>query len=371
MVRALLCAALIVTAGSPQQSTLPLDPSAYQDVRYRLIGPFRASRTVAGVGIPTQPNVFFVGVHTGGVWKTDDYGRTWRPIFDSAPTGSIGDIGVSWSNPEILYVGTGEGLHRPDLGVGDGIFKSTDGGQSWKHVGLGDVQQVGRLVVHPTDPNIVFVAGLGHPYGPNTERGIFRTINGGTTWERVLFVNENTGGVQVEFDPRNPNIVYGSLWEHREGPWENASFSGPNSGLYKSTDGGTTWTQLKGGLPTGAQGAGRICLGISASDPNRLYAAVMGQGRGAEGFYRSNDGGRELDAREHRRATRPRRARAPDAIPTSSTSATSPRIDRTTAARRGRRSRARRAATTISGSGSTRSSRTSCSSRRTREPSSR
>ena len=291
MLRALLCAALIVTTGSPQQSTLPLDPSAYQDVRYRLIGPFRASRTVAGVGIPTQPNVFFVGVHTGGVWKTDDSGRTWRPIFDSAPTGSIGDIGVSWSNPEILYVGTGEGLHRPDLGVGDGIFKSTDGGQSWKHVGLGDVQQVGRLVVHPTDPNIVFVAGLGHPYGPNTERGIFRTINGGTTWERVLFVNENTGGVQVEFDPRDPNTVYGSLWEHREGPWENASFAGSNSGLYKSTDGGTTWTQLKGGLPTGAEGAGRICLGISPGDPNRLYAAVMGQGRGAEGFYRSNDGG--------------------------------------------------------------------------------
>ena len=220
-------------------------PSAYQDLRYRLIGPFRASRTVAGVGIPTQPSVFFAGVHTGGVWKTDDYGRTWRPIFDSAPTGSIGDIGVSWSNPDILYVGTGEGLHRPDLGVGDGIFKSSDGGKSWTHVGLRDVQQVGRLVVHPTNPDIVFVAGLGHPYGPNAERGIFRTTNGGATWEKVLYVNENTGGIQVEFDPKNPNVVYGVMWEHREGPWENASFSGPNSGLYKSTDGGTTWRQLE------------------------------------------------------------------------------------------------------------------------------
>ncbi|MEO6214370.1 MAG: glycoside hydrolase [Vicinamibacterales bacterium] len=291
MLRAILGAALCVAALTAQPSVPPIDASAYQDLRYRLLGPFRASRTVAGVGIPTQPSVFFVGVHTGGVWKTDDYGRTWRPIFDSAPTGSIGDIGVSWSNPEILYVGTGEGLHRPDLGVGDGIFKSTDGGTSWTHAGLSDVQQVGRLVVHPTDPNIVFVAGLGHPYGPNTERGIFRTTNGGRTWERVLYVNENTGGIQVEFDPKNPDVVYGVLWEHREGPWENASFSGPSSGLYKSTDGGTTWRQLKGGLPTGAEGAGRICLGIGVIDPNRLYAAVMGQGRGAEGFYRSNDGG--------------------------------------------------------------------------------
>ena len=293
-IRRAICVAAIVVAQSATSASLqlgdhPPPPTAYRDLRYRLIGPFRASRTVAGVGIPTEPNVFFAGVHTGGVWKTDDYGRTWRPIFDSAPTGSIGDIGVSWSNPDVLYVGTGEGLHRPDLGVGDGIFKSTDGGRSWKHVGLGDVQQVGRLVVHPTDPNIVFVAGLGHPYGPNTERGIFRTTNGGVTWERVLYVNENAGGIQVEFDPKNPRVVYGVLWEHREGPWENASFSGPNNGLYKSTDGGTTWTELKGGLP---DGGGRICLGISPSDPNRLYAAVMGQGRGAEGFYRSNDGGK-------------------------------------------------------------------------------
>ncbi|MBA3640204.1 MAG: glycoside hydrolase, partial [Acidobacteria bacterium] len=283
---------LCVTALTAQGTAPPIDTSSYQDLRYRLIGPFRASRTVAGVGIATQPNVFFAGVHTGGVWKTDDYGRTWRPIFDSAPTGSIGDIGVSWSNPDVIYVGTGEGLHRPDLGVGDGIFKSIDGGTSWKHVGLRDVQQVGRLVVHPTDPNIVFVAGLGHPYGPNTERGIFRTRDGGATWERVFYIDDNTGAIQVEFDPTNPNIVYGSMWEHREGPWENASFNGRNNGLYKSTDGGTTWKPVRGGLPNGAEGAGRICLGIGVSDPNRLYAAVMSQtGRGADGLYRSNDGG--------------------------------------------------------------------------------
>jgi photosystem II stability/assembly factor-like uncharacterized protein len=284
----LLCATVVAA----QPAAPSVAPTAYQELRYRLVGPFRASRTASGVGIPTQPGVFFVGVHSGGVWKTDDYGRRWRPIFDGAPTGSIGDIGVSWSNPDVIYVGTGEGLHRPDLGVGDGIFKSTDGGRSWNHVGLGDVQQVGRLVVHPTNPDIVFVAGLGHPYGANTERGIFRTTNGGATWEKVLYIDENTGAIQVELDPQNPDVVYGSMWEHREGPWENASFSGAHSGLYKSTDRGTTWTQLKGGLPSGAEGAGRICLGVSPSDSNRLYAAVMGQGRGADGFYRSSDGGK-------------------------------------------------------------------------------
>ncbi len=141
-----------------------IEPHYFQDLEYRLLGPFRAGRTVGAVGIPTQPNVFFMGVNNGGVWKTDDYGRTWRPIFDDAPTGSVGDIAVSPSSPSILYVGTGEGLHRPDLAVGDGMFKSTDGGESWSHIGLNDVQQIARVVVHPTDPDIVYVAGLGHPY---------------------------------------------------------------------------------------------------------------------------------------------------------------------------------------------------------------
>ena len=309
MLRATLVAALtlLTLADAPvsTQTGAAIDPSTYQALRYRLIGPFRASRTVAGVGIPTRPSTFFIGVHTGGVWKTDDYGRTWNPIFDDAPTGSIGDIGVSWSNPDVIYVGTGEGLHRPDLNVGDGIFKSTDGGKSWTHVGLPDVHQVGRLIVHPTNPDIVFVAGLGHPYGANAERGVFRTTNGGATWERVLYLNENTGAIQVEFDGKNPQIVYGVMWEHREGPWENASFSGPNSALYKSIDGGTTWKPVRGGLPNGSEGAGRICLGVGISDPNRLYAAVMDQGRGASGFYRSDDAGETwtLTSRDSRLGT--------------------------------------------------------------------
>jgi photosystem II stability/assembly factor-like uncharacterized protein len=270
-----------------------ITPETYHGLRYRLIGPHRASRTVGGVGIPDQPNVFFVGVNNGGVWKTDDFGRTWNPIFDDAPTGSVGDVAVSPSHPDVIYVGTGEGLHRPDLGVGDGIFKSTDGGESWRHMGLADVQQVGRIIVHPADPDIVFVAGLGHPYGSNGERGVFRTTDGGESWERVLYLNHNTGAIQVEFDPTNPEILFADMWEHREGPWENASFSGPNSGLYKSTDGGTTWRHVTDGLPGPDQGLGRIGVGISPSNPQRMYATVDATTNG--GVYRSDDGGESWD----------------------------------------------------------------------------
>lgn len=282
---------LIISIGlcSLSLSGQQIDPSFYQSLEYRMIGPFRASRTVGGVGVPTQPNVFYMGVNNGGVWKTDDYGRTWNPIFDDAPTGSVGDIAVSPSNPNVIYVGSGEGLHRPDLGVGDGIFKSTDGGKSWEHVGLGDVQQVGRLIVHPTNPDLVIVAGLGHPYGANDERGVFRTKDGGKSWEKVLFINHNTGAIQVDFDPNNPNIIYADMWEHQEGPWENASFSGPNSGLFKSTDGGDTWRKLKVGLPSAEQGLGRIGIGIAQSNSNIIYATVDARQDG--GIYKSEDAG--------------------------------------------------------------------------------
>lgn len=265
------------------------DYTAYQELSYRCIGPFRASRTVGAVGIPTQPNVFYIGVNNGGVWKTDDYGRTWNPIFDKAPTGSVGDLAVSPTQPNIIYVGTGEGLHRPDLSVGDGMFKSMDGGHTWEHIGLDDVQQIARVIIHPTNPDIVLVAGLGHPYGANEMRGVFRTTDGGKTWEKVLYLNHNTGCVQVEFDPTNPEIIFADMWEHQEGPWENAKFSGPNSGLYKSTDGGQTWQKLVKGLPSADQGLGRIGVGISPSNPNRLYATV--EANENAGIYRSEDGG--------------------------------------------------------------------------------
>jgi photosystem II stability/assembly factor-like uncharacterized protein len=265
----------------------PADPTLIQDLRFRLIGPFRASRTVGAVGVPSEPNVFYAGVNNGGVWKTDDYGRTWKPIFDDAPTGSIGDVAVSPSHPEVIYVGTGEGLHRPDLSVGDGIFKSMDGGKTWAHVGLNDVQQVGRIVVHPENPDIVFVAGMGHPYGPNEERGVFRTTDGGRTWEKVLYRDHNTGACTVELDPSDPRTIYAGLWEHREGPWENGTFSGLGTGLYKSTDGGSMWRRLARGLPDGEWGP--LFIGIAPSDSRRVY--LTGSSRGGGGLYRSDDGG--------------------------------------------------------------------------------
>lgn len=283
----------LLTLPTPTSASTQVDPALHQELRYRLVGPFRASRTVGGVGVPTQPNVFYVGVNNGGVWKTDDYGRTWAPIFDDAPTGSVGDVAVSPSHPNVLYVGSGEGLHRPDLAVGDGIFKSTDGGETWTHVGLPDVQQVARLIVHPTDPAVVFVAGLGHPYGPNEERGVFRTTDGGTTWQKVLYIDHNTGAIQVEFDPTNPEILFADMWDHREGPWENARFSGADSGLYKSTDGGDSWRRLSKGLPSAQEGLGRIGVGIAPSEPRRMYATVQADADAnpGAGIYRSDDAG--------------------------------------------------------------------------------
>ncbi|MCJ7465332.1 MAG: glycoside hydrolase [Maribacter sp.] len=265
------------------------ESNTYQDLKYRMIGPFRAGRTVGAVGIPSRPNEFYIGVNNGGVWKTDDYGRTWKPIFDGAKTGSVGDLAVSPSHPNVLYVGTGEGLHRPDLSVGDGMFKSTDGGEHWEHIGLDDIQQISRVIVHPTNPDIVIVAGLGHPYGSNEMRGIFRTTDGGKSWQKTLYINQHTGAVQVEFDPNNPQILFADLWEHQEGPWENASFSGPNSGLYKSTDGGSTWRKLEKGLPTAAESLGRIGIAIAASNSNRMFATVDARQNG--GVYRSDDAG--------------------------------------------------------------------------------
>ena len=284
--RYLLLIAVLFSFSAYSQS---VDPSQYQELEYRNIGPFRASRTVGAVGIPTQPNVFFVGVNNGGVWKTDDFGRTWNPIFDDAPTGSVGDIAISLSNPNIMYIGSGEGLHRPDLGVGDGMFKSTDAGKTWMHIGLPDVQQVGRVIVHPANPDLVYVAGLGHPYGANEERGVFRSKNGGETWEKVLYIDDKTGAIQVEFDPTNPSVIFADMWQHQEGPWENAKFSGPNSGLYKSTNGGDTWRKITNGLPTAEHGLGRIGVGIAPSNPKRMYATVDSQQLG--GVYRSDDAG--------------------------------------------------------------------------------
>ncbi len=267
-----------------------IDPSLYAELQWRNIGPFRGGRTKAAAGVPSRPNVFYIGATNGGVWKTTDFGRTWKPIFDDQPTGSIGAIVVAPSNPDIIYVGSGEGLQRPDLSTGDGIYKSTDAGKTWTHLGLRDGQQIPQIVVDPGNPERIFVAVLGHPYGPNPERGIFRSTDGGRSFEKVLYKDENTGGVDLVFDPRNPDIVYAVLWEARQAPWENGAFSGPNSGLYKSTDGGTTWRQLGGGLPTFEKdGLGRIGITVAPSDPNRLFATVEVRSGGF--LYRSDDAG--------------------------------------------------------------------------------
>lgn len=264
-------------------------PAATQSLRWRHIGPPRAGRTKSAVGVPSQPNTFYMAATNGGVWKTTDAGRTWRPIADALASGSIGAVEVAPSDPNILYVGSGEGLHRPDLSTGDGMYRSNDAGRTWTKLGLNDGQQIPRIAVDPTNPGRLFVAVLGHPYGPNIERGIYRSLDSGRTFTRVLYRDENTGGADVVISPENPNIVYAVLWEARQGPWENAQWRGNNSGLFKSTDGGSTWTQLAGGLPTTADGLGRFGIGIAPSDPRRIYVtATAGE---KSGLYRSDDAG--------------------------------------------------------------------------------
>jgi len=274
---------------SSSLSAQTIDSSAYSMLKYRMIGPYRGGRTVGATGSVHQPNVFYIGVNNGGVWKTTDYGRTWQPIFDEQPTGSIGDVAVAPSDPNVVYAGSGEGIQRPDLSVGDGVYKSTDAGKTWINTGLKDAQQIGGLAIDPNDENKVFVAALGHPYGPNAERGVYRSNNGGKTWEKVLYKDENTGAIQVTIDPSNSNIIYADMWAGRQGPWENGAWDGPGSGLFKSTDGGSTWVQLTTGLPTIADGLGRIGFCVSASNAKRLYACVDAKKGG--GLYRSDDGG--------------------------------------------------------------------------------
>jgi photosystem II stability/assembly factor-like uncharacterized protein len=259
----------------------------YQEMRWRNVGPYRAGRTRAATGVPSQPNVFYIGGVDSGVWKTDDYGETWEPIFDAEPTGSVGAIAVAPSDPSIIYVGCGEGLPRPDLSIGDGMYKSTDAGKTWKHLGLDDAQQIPAVAIDPRDPNKVFAAVLGHPYGPNAMRGIYKSTDGGATWKKVLGGDENTGGSDVEIDPQHPNVVFAGLWSTRQGPWESAGneFNGPG-GLYKSIDGGDTWRQIKNGLPDPVQ---QVDVTISPSNPNRIYSTVGG-GRGVT-IYRSDDAG--------------------------------------------------------------------------------
>jgi photosystem II stability/assembly factor-like uncharacterized protein len=260
----------------------------FSDMRWREIGPIRAGRTRALAGVPSQPATFYLGAVNGGVWKTTDAGATWHSVWDNEPSGSIGTIAVSKSEPNTIYVGSGEGLQRPDLSTGDGVYKSTDGGDSWTHLGLSNGQQIGQIAIDPNDANRVFVAVTGHPYGPNEERGLFRSTDGGKTWKKVLYVNDRTGASEVQIDPQNPKIMYCGMWQRQEAPWENGSWIGADGGLFRSTDGGDTWTKLKGhGLPDDIL---QVQMTISPSDSRRMYAAVATV-RGAVGLYRSDDEG--------------------------------------------------------------------------------
>jgi photosystem II stability/assembly factor-like uncharacterized protein len=289
---ALLHAQQPAAPGAPATLVRPpgINPALFQELQWRNIGPFRGGRTKAAAGIPSQPHVFYIGAVNGGVWKTTDAGRTWTPIFDDQPTGSIGAIAIAPSDPNVIYVGSGEGLQRPDLSTGDGIYKSTDAGKTWTHLGLRDGQQIPQIIVDPHDPNRLFVAVLGHPYGSNEERGIFRSTDGARTFQRVLYKDADTGGVDVVFDPENASTVYAVLWQARQGPWENGVFTGPGSGVFKSTDGGTTWRRIVDGLPTFADdGLGRIGLAVTPGHPDRMFATVEARTRG--GLYRSESGG--------------------------------------------------------------------------------
>jgi photosystem II stability/assembly factor-like uncharacterized protein len=273
---------------APALPAQPFDPALFSGMEWRLAGPFRGGRVLAVAGVPGQPNHFYFGAVGGGVWESHNAGRTWEPIFDSQPIASIGALAVAPSDPRVLYVGSGEADMRSDISYGNGMYRSGDGGKTWAHIGLEGTRQIGRILVDPRDANRVFVAALGHSYGPNPERGVYRTVDGGRTWSRVLFKDENTGAIDLAFDPSNPRTILAALWSTRRPPWNTYPPSnGPGSGLYRSDDGGQTWQPVAGGFPS--EKLGRVGLAFAPSDPRRAYALVDAK---EGGLYASADGGR-------------------------------------------------------------------------------
>jgi photosystem II stability/assembly factor-like uncharacterized protein len=255
-------------------------------MKWRLVGPFRGGRVLAVTGVPGDATTFYFGGTGSGVWKTTNGGQDWTPLFDKQSVSAVGAIAVAPSDPNVIYVGTGEGCIRSTSSYGDGVYKSTDAGKTWTNIGLKDSRQIGRLIVHPKDPNVVLVAALGHEFGANAERGVFRTLDGGKSWERVLYRDDQTGAIDLSFDPTNPSIIFAALWQANRTPW-GLTDGGPGSGLYKSTDGGATWRHLEGnGLPKGI--LGRIGVSAAGGDGSRVYALIEAE---EGGLYRSDDGG--------------------------------------------------------------------------------
>ncbi|HEY6329781.1 MAG TPA: hypothetical protein VI756_10620 [Blastocatellia bacterium] len=291
--RPFVIAAFIIAAASyaPAQTQSPehqpYPEAIYSGLHWRMLGPFRGGRSNAVTGVPGQPTVFYFGSVGGGVWKSINSGRTWNPVFDDQPIASIGAIAVAPSDPNIVYVGTGEGDMRSQISYGNGMYKSTDAGKTWKHMGLEGTRQIGRILVDPNGPNILFVAALGHVYGPNPDRGVYRSHDGGATWQKVLYKNENVGAIDLAIDPSNSQVIYATLWNTRRPPWSIYPPSyGPGGGIFKSTDGGQNWTPLTSGVPT--EHLGRIGLAIAPTNHDRVYAIVDAKDGG---LYRSDDAG--------------------------------------------------------------------------------
>jgi len=285
-----LASALLALGALAQSSPDRVDPALFKDLRYRMVGPSRGGRVTAYAGHRKQPGTFYIGATGGGVWKTTDYGVTWAAISDGFfATGSIGAIAVAESDPNVIYVGTGSAGIRSNVIQGRGVYKSVDAGRTWSFVGLRDVGQIGDALVHPQNPDIAYLAALGQPFGPNPERGVFRTGDGGKTWKKVLFVNDRTGAVKLSMNPQNPREIYAGAWRGERKPWTIIS-GGPASetGLYKTTDGGDTWTHLTKGLPQTL--IGKIDVDVSPANPSRVYVLLEAPGE-ERGVYRSDDGG--------------------------------------------------------------------------------
>src|SRR5437016_7770585 len=281
-----LPAFLILLSSLPSRAQEPKGgPEEFKHLKYRLVGPATGGRVSRSTGVPGDPLTYYAATASGGVWKSADGGMTWKPIFDEQPISSIGSIAVAPSDPNVIYVGSGEANIRGNVAAGNGIYKSTDAGKTWKHVWKQD-GQIGTMIVHPRNPNVAFAAVLGHAFGPNPERGVYRTTDGGKTWKQVLKKNADTGAADVCFEPSNPHVLFAGLWQARRRPWELTS-GGPGSGLYVSRDTGDTWTQLKGkGLPDGNWG--KVGVAVAPSDGRKVYALIEAD---KGGLFRSDDGG--------------------------------------------------------------------------------
>jgi photosystem II stability/assembly factor-like uncharacterized protein len=263
------------------------DPSLYSGLRWRMIGPFRGGRVNAVSGVVGQPDTFYFGSVGGGVWKSSNAGRTWTPIFDITNVASIGAIGVAPSDANVIYIGTGEADMRDSIAFGNGVYKSTDAGKTWKHLGLENTKQIGRIIVDPKNPNTLFVAALGNVYAPNPDRGVYRSRDGGVTWQKVLFKNDEVGAIDLQFDPVDSKTVYATLWNVRRPPWFiYAPANGPGAGIFKSVDGGTTWKEISEGIPL--EGRGHIGISVAPTNRNRIYAVVDAKDGGV---FTSNDAG--------------------------------------------------------------------------------